>query len=122
MLWRPPTSTRTDTIFPYTTLFRSRSYIVRFTTRRREPRCLPAKKTMRCQKHLLTCSLPLFLTWPVNDIDVTFWIPIRILPQTSLINCRGGEFSASGNGLLITVLRSDARRVGQVCDSQCRSR
>src|SRR3546814_4187363 len=58
---------------------------------------------MRCQKHLLTCSLPLFLTWPVNDIDVTFWIPIRILPQTSLINCRGGEFSASGNGLLITV-------------------
>src|SRR3546814_9233034 len=59
-------------------------------------RCLPAKKTMRCQKHLLTCSLPLFLTWPVNDIDVTFWIPIRILPQPSLINCRGGEFSASG--------------------------
>src|SRR3546814_13585996 len=88
-------------------------------------RCLPAKKTMRCQKHLLTCSLPLFLTWPVNDIDVTFWIPIRILPQTSLINCRGGEFSASGNGLLIPVLvsqRSEERRVGRECVSTCRLR
>src|SRR3546814_9432190 len=29
MIRRPPRSTRTDTLFPYTTLFRSKSYIVR---------------------------------------------------------------------------------------------
>src|SRR3546814_10595088 len=32
MILRPPRSTRTDTLFPYTTLFRSVSFISRLTT------------------------------------------------------------------------------------------
>src|SRR3546814_15493074 len=35
MIRRPPRSTRTDTLFPYTTLFRSRELAVRFTDERR---------------------------------------------------------------------------------------
>src|SRR3546814_11132256 len=35
-------------------LLELRSYIVRFTTSRRDTRCFPAKKTIRTQNHLLT--------------------------------------------------------------------
>src|SRR3546814_6257763 len=34
MIRRPPRSTRTDTLFPYTTLFRSRSFLNRSATER----------------------------------------------------------------------------------------
>src|SRR3546814_14630114 len=34
MIRRPPRSTRTDTLFPYTTLFRSRHCVQRFSIRR----------------------------------------------------------------------------------------
>src|SRR3546814_2424566 len=37
MIRRPPRSTRTDTLFPYTTLFRSQD-----AARARDPRCHPA--------------------------------------------------------------------------------
>src|SRR3546814_553042 len=30
MIWRPPKSTRTDTLFPYTTLFRSGDDVINF--------------------------------------------------------------------------------------------
>src|SRR3546814_7970595 len=54
MIRRPPRSTRTDTLFPYTTLFRSsrRSRAPRSTRRRRSsrtkrPRCAAAKRPQR---------------------------------------------------------------------------
>src|SRR3546814_3923725 len=37
MIRRPPRSTRTDTLFPYTTLFRSRTVAATATARRRRP-------------------------------------------------------------------------------------
>src|SRR3546814_5808875 len=43
MIRRPPRSTRTDTLFPYTTLFRSA--IRRNTTHRRFSRCLAASRS-----------------------------------------------------------------------------
>src|SRR3546814_3911447 len=36
MLRRPPRSTRTDTLFPYTTLFRSAQYSATFISRRKD--------------------------------------------------------------------------------------
>src|SRR3546814_948057 len=38
MIRRPPRSTRTDTLFPYTTLFRSRPSVARLTIRLSSPR------------------------------------------------------------------------------------
>src|SRR3546814_7813787 len=42
MIRRPPRSTRTDTLFPYTTLFRSIGY---WTGRLRRKPCLPCRMT-----------------------------------------------------------------------------
>src|SRR3546814_2639589 len=43
MIRRPPRSTRTDTLFPYTTLFRSRRFI--FGMRKREKSCAGSRRT-----------------------------------------------------------------------------
>src|SRR3546814_9423878 len=51
MIRRPPRSTRTDTLFPYTTLFRSGDDPVRHPDRRRPP-AQPAPRA-RCQLRAL---------------------------------------------------------------------
>src|SRR3546814_9232228 len=43
MIRRPPRSTRTDTLFPYTTLFRSRGIVVLLAERATKPWAIPAK-------------------------------------------------------------------------------
>src|SRR3546814_6570260 len=43
MLRRPPRSTRTDTLLPYTTLFRSRPPALRYWRRKRHPMRLPCR-------------------------------------------------------------------------------
>src|SRR3546814_1880448 len=51
MIRRPPRSTRTDTLFPYTTLFRSlrgHQYPLRLTTHRRRPRLPPGRRRDPC--------------------------------------------------------------------------
>src|SRR3546814_4901538 len=62
MIRRPPRSTRTDTLFPYTTLFRSRGQSAvladlqrpRGRRRRNDPRCWPAggRSAGRCAQDL----------------------------------------------------------------------
>src|SRR3546814_10967099 len=49
MIRRPPRSTRTDTLFPYTTLFRSARYVARGS---REPPLQPANGRAE-QRHML---------------------------------------------------------------------
>src|SRR3546814_7189706 len=62
MIRRPPRSTRTDTLFPYTTLFRSSSRVIRppatFAIRRRarprcatSSRCTPTCRRARSEEH-----------------------------------------------------------------------
>src|SRR3546814_13944448 len=46
MIRRPPRSTRTDTLFPYTTLFRSRC---RRASRRSRSRCSPCRSRPGCR-------------------------------------------------------------------------
>src|SRR3546814_8472298 len=65
MLRRPPRSTRTDTLFPYTTLFRSslKRLTRRRTGRRSEPRACPAcSEYLRVRHHR-----PAFPSRPVFD-------------------------------------------------------
>src|SRR3546814_4564454 len=46
MIRRPPRSTRTDTLFPYSTLFRSVVYSCHF---RRRPQPIPHARIFRCK-------------------------------------------------------------------------
>src|SRR3546814_16326499 len=92
MIRRPPRSTRTDTLFPYTTLFRSpilvtNQTMLEYMTIRREDRpILDASKGK--------------LRWIVIDEAHRY------------IGSAAAELS----------LRSEERRVGKVCVSTCRSR
>src|SRR3546814_3128030 len=58
MIRRPPRSTRTDTLFPYTTLFRScwsnmkaSSTTARFSTRTNRRRCRSRRSSPRSEEH-----------------------------------------------------------------------
>src|SRR3546814_14722324 len=51
MIRRPPRSTRTDTLFPYTTLFRSNAAAVpAYSCRRRSPDCPAGAQDIRCRQ------------------------------------------------------------------------
>src|SRR3546814_2100581 len=52
MIRRPPRSTRTDTLFPYTTLFRSRinTWSALVLDDKGRPRC-PGERTSHCSRH-----------------------------------------------------------------------
>src|SRR3546814_19213434 len=65
MIRRPPRSTRTDTLFPYTTLFRSPCASRRF--RCRAPRARP------------DCRCP--AAHPDRGPDPAFWLPSVVLPD-----------------------------------------
>src|SRR3546814_20504943 len=105
MIRRPPRSTRTDTLFPYTTLFRSEATAVQASGR-----ISPADSGL----------------W--NDAQVEAWAPIThfIREAGSLAGMQlahaGRKASPAapwdGGG----ALRSEERRVGKECVSTCRSR
>src|SRR3546814_11054057 len=63
MIRRPPRSTRTDTLFPYTTLFRSQTNSR--GVRRSQPLCCEA----------LTRPPALWL-WPVKSAEIRIWLEI----------------------------------------------
>src|SRR3546814_15185766 len=105
MLRRPPTSTRTDTLFPYTTLFRSRSrlcdtnFLVRF--------------------FIVPCRI---------DRRKMFVAGARNLARG---RGKGGEIAFQIVGVEAPAVeeairpqhqRSEERRVGKECVSTCRSR
>src|SRR3546814_18179933 len=74
MLRRPPRSTRTDTLFPYTTLFRSslKRLTRRRTGRRSEPRaCSACSDYLRVRHHR-----PAFPTRPVSDRGIIRFGPV----------------------------------------------
>src|SRR3546814_12426286 len=110
MILRPPRSTRTDTLFPYTTLFRSVSGLT----------CQPLRHTPidRDAPNMSAFNLtPGHIRQPVSVWRVR-WVELpnylfeqhtRLIPALRHIN-------ASKAG------RSEERRVGKECVSLCRSR
>src|SRR3546814_19971469 len=119
MIRRPPRSTRTDTLFPYTTLFRSHS----------APTADPHSDVYRCQKRVfpLACdecrtdgdlqtrsrrSLPPAArhrpAYPSKFVS-------RLFPCLELQNGRRRQCRAHDS-------RSEKRRVGKECVSTCRTR
>src|SRR3546814_14796969 len=98
MIRRPPRSTRTYTLFPYTTLFRSKSFTDACTT-----------------SHPLGSVIVHGtgdLTTPYNGFPLGLSLPIPAIHQTfnTLDGCNGAD------------ARSEERRVGKECVSTCRSR
>src|SRR3546814_2167312 len=59
MIRRPPRSTRTDTLFPYTTLFRSRQDL-QVAQRSNSSRCPCGSPTMRSPSHT---------SWPLTQVE-----------------------------------------------------
>src|SRR3546814_11772660 len=107
MIRRPPRSTRTDTLFPYTTLFRSLISVY-----------LPT---------LLLGSLPWgvrllgALRWPWPGLSTlrnqpALWLPLLWFSIPLLV------FSLAQSRMPLYLLRSEERRVGKECVSTCRYR
>src|SRR3546814_9871469 len=60
MIRRPPRSTRTDTLFPYTTLFRSHSFAPAYAAAHpvSRPKQIFVRPVRRCRSHLAMPSSP----------------------------------------------------------------
>src|SRR3546814_11112081 len=113
MIRRPPRSTRTDTLFPYTTLFRSvGGALVRYLERFDDPQ----------DDYRESAMLDAMLTYDGRDQATTVTISGGGTPDTlATVIASGPAFVASNVGDDV-VLRSEARRVGKECVSTCRSR
>src|SRR3546814_20074999 len=97
MLRRPPRSTRTDTLFPSTTLFRS-------------DECL--EKLGLAELHLAHTGGQILYGGQRHD-------PL----QRVAAHCAGGQVGGDHHAPhLIVAPRSEERRVGKECVSTCRSR
>src|SRR3546814_16219795 len=110
---RPPRSTRTDTLFPYTTLFRSRC-----RRRRRRRRTLGDTHAARfhpCAEFVGRHALAVLahVEAPGRVVELGF----------GLVGGRVVGVDRAGRGGCIgAVLRSEERRVGKECVSTCRYR
>src|SRR3546814_20815567 len=112
MIRRPPRSTRTDTLFPYTTLFRSEQGIDRspqsgVASREGQARCPDPAPSIQ----------EILAPVPRHPTRICQSMP-NLLKNTLL------RISASRRSFvqLITSMRSEERRVGKECVSTCRYR
>src|SRR3546814_15738555 len=98
MIRRPPRSTRTDTLFPYTTLFRSSPV---WPTRQADQHAVAAAAAYAAANALATRETPHAFRHRFLAVD-----PI------------------AGTGVAVGAadIRSEERRVGKECVSTCRSR
>src|SRR3546814_16257716 len=108
MLRRPPRSTRTDTLFPYTTLFRS-EYLIRFP--------LVGHVDLRGSDDLRQLAVAVAVERKARDLRgnaVGQQPQFRFAVHLAHVVQRGCFGQA--------VKRSEERRVGTACVSTCRSR
>src|SRR3546814_5202895 len=80
MIRRPPRSNRTDTLFPYTTLFRSRAHRAHlFVERFARRRDLEAPFGLAARQHHVAFQHPQFLVGElaaVVDVDLAVVVPV----------------------------------------------
>src|SRR3546814_17230437 len=138
MIRRPPRSTRTDTLFPYTTLFRSKTPLVLSLSKHRSSsfRCRkkerPFDKLRANGKKVMPFAL-------ATEIDLRRLIGVggdRAVRRHRLraMDDLGADDVGEGADRRIIILhrgvivlhrhvdRSEERRVGKECVSKCRSR
>src|SRR3546814_12362177 len=115
MIRRPPRSTRTDTLFPYTTLFRSLA--------QRSDRADRNRTTVPVHRRGDAPSIDIVTRQTVErGFFVIGWDRCTRIDETLWIEgadrARAGLAIAAG----IRPQRSEERRVGKECVSTCRSR
>src|SRR3546814_19643549 len=109
MIRRPPISTRTETLFPYTTLFRSLACL--FRQLRRQNADVAGSYVASGRSRSGTYRR---ISYPGRCAteDGRLWFHSVLTPDVP------GSFGTNG----LAGLRSEARRVGKECVSTCRSR
>src|SRR3546814_13789831 len=111
MIRRPPRSTRTDTLFPYTTLLRSDEYSWYTTSKHREDARKAFKETKKTDETgKKTSNVVPLRGGRADKISVARFLGENVV------------FSVIGRGKQGNLERSDVRRVGKECVSTCRSR
>src|SRR3546814_18856347 len=134
MIRRPPRSTRTDTLFPYTTLFRSQRLPVHIYPGS-EPvdplgKAYPARQILQraAFQHPLGALMPAKQSATGNAMKRLDEIA-AMEPEMRMLLAQVGRYAITG--LAVTALqapaywvlaRSEERSVGEECVSQCRSR
>src|SRR3546814_14307681 len=118
MIRRPPRSTRTDTLFPYTTLFRSTSHFFK----EQDPGH-NAGIQIRSLCALLTSRMVGLggLEPPASPLSGVRSNHLSYRPNVSLPD-GGASRDRTDDPLLAKQVRSEERRVGKECVSTCRSR
>src|SRR3546814_13078477 len=127
MIRRPPRSTRTETLFPYTTLFRSTAGAVKQTRERPQYgtqsadshpwRELPDLMNLQHLRYLVGFSEHRTLTDAADSLGISQPAISRALHELEQeLGCI--LFQRTGRRLE----RSEERRVGKGCVSTCRSR
>src|SRR3546814_12084796 len=130
MIRRPPRSTRTDTLFPYTTLFRSQ-----LTLDAVKPFGLGNKEALR-SKNMWTLGLALWM-FDRDRQPLIDWLKAKFAKNPTVADANiaalnaghaYGETAEIGGPMKqypvhsAPAPRSEERRVGKECVSTCRSR
>src|SRR3546814_18098698 len=110
MIRRPPRSTRTDTLFPYTTLFRSVATLSTFS--------FPTQTTRPSFK-LSRYSFPVRINVPFLRKKLSCY---QLGGGWLCIDADGRSEADIGRNAFDRPLRSEERSVGKECVSSCRSR
>src|SRR3546814_13649113 len=131
MTRRPPRSTRTDTLFPYTTLFRSLDGRLSHQVRHQYPYCLTLRKFWLAQEsgndEPLLQAVGISKDAPMNDTTAS--LPAHHIPPPAprqhppkfVLEIVGAVALAHLlHDLIQAVLRSEHRRVGKEGFSTCR--
>src|SRR3546814_12012593 len=109
MIRRPPRSTRTDTLFPYTTLFRS-------------PPLSPGKPRYRCLIHVeqrRDGALRVAGCKPLYRLGLLVRGEGR---KSAELHAEGIGLAPAGSAATGDALRTEERRVGQECGRKCKCR
>src|SRR3546814_12615882 len=128
MIRRPPRSTRTDTLFPYTTLFRSAPMIERAVEEQRievrlggnpRPALAPAAKFARFLEIVprrlaqLPAAFWADIGWVAADPAIFELIQLRPTPRQPFVRTDRDAAAGIVAAGVVREIRSDERRVGQ---------
>src|SRR3546814_19153743 len=114
MIRPPPRSTRTDTLFPYTTLFRS------VYNSSLAPLILPAAVLILLGLFWIQGLGTNRVASLFGPIMLFYFLTIAVLGIISIVKTPG--ILHAFNPYWAVMFRSEERRVGKECVSQCRSR
>src|SRR3546814_19808319 len=121
MYRRPPTSKRTDTLFPYTTLVRSRNERINICLARHPRRGTTVEDGMAHYFEIKKNKAGEFVAYFKYNSEPIFWTE----GYSSKASAQNAIESILKNGPGAEVreaARSEERRVGKGCVSKCRSR